>query len=98
MRVRLEFEYEGIETQPDEHPGNFYRVVERDFVRLPAVGEGIEFDPGSEAGGGAGTVRWIMWDGDGAPRLHLETRAFGTLMTRKELVARGWTELLGGFD
>jgi hypothetical protein len=92
MKVRFEFEYEGTQNLPDEHPGNFWRDDNRDYARLPEVGEGIEFDPGSEDGGGAGTVTWIMWGGDGTPRLHLEVKAFGSYMTRAHLLQVGWKE------
>jgi hypothetical protein len=92
MRVRLEFEYEGNQTQPDEHPGSFQKIEDRDFVRLPAVGEGVELDPGSEGGGGAGNVKWIMWGGDGIPRLHLEVKMPGSYVSRKRLLQEGWQE------
>jgi hypothetical protein len=92
VQLELELEYEGIQTQEDEHPGYFEKVVDRDYVRLPAVGEGVELDPGSEGGGGAGNVKWIMWGGDGTPRLHLEVKLSGSYVTRKRLVQPGWEE------
>jgi hypothetical protein len=92
MRVRLEFEYEGIQNQPDEEPGYFEKDVDRDYFRLPAVGEGVELDPGSEAGAGAGNVKWIMWGGDGLPRLHLEVKVAGSYVSRKRLIQAGWEE------
>lgn len=58
MRVRLDFEYLGIEDKPDtEYPGSFVKAIdEPPWTRMPTIGESITI-----RGHWVVRVTWVLW-------------------------------------
>lgn len=93
MRVRIEFEYLGWEhdpkTQPEEYPGNFAKTEDRDYHRVPLVGEHVRLDVQH---GMLSQVAAVIWEVDGMPTLSLEPVKWSSQSNRARFLRNGWTE------
>ena len=94
MRLRLTFEYLGWpgdpSKMPGEHPGQFEKVVDRDYDRTPLVGEKVRL-VGRD--GPLATVNGVCWEQDGSATLWLESLEQGPGLTRSQLLTEGWQDL-----
>jgi hypothetical protein len=90
VRIRFDFEYQGVQGSEAEYPGTFVRVVDVPIDRTPIMGEAIRFD-----GNFVARVTWILWSLDGQPpRVDIEVHpGYSTTgITRAGLRAAGWNE------
>ena len=87
MKVRLDFEYQGVRDRDGEYPGTFVRMVE--LPQVPAIGEAIAL-----GGHFTAKVSWVLWRLEGAPEVHLEVHPGheASAPTRADLTAGGWHE------